>query len=171
VDTRLWALFHQIQASYCEAFNQFGDKLIDDLTKAEKADRYDIYDIIWVGNLPGSRTYSPARKDTARDLYKKYPQIWNKHFKPAHVNLVQALPHIKKLWVDAIKEWESMPEGQVKQSHKKRIDNYRKNMKVNNVKLAKDIIDMQGFIKGYGRPSEDDYEENQTYSYCMVDYG
>jgi hypothetical protein len=169
VDTKLWALFHQIQASYCEALDYFVEKIMNETAKKEGVERDDLI-FIWTGVNPRSRFYNPELKGEIPRLYKKYKPMWDKYFRQAEMNMVKKLPHIKNLWTQAIEEWENMPEGQAKQGHKDRIDRYKKHMKVNNNVIAKNVVSADSIIKGYGPAPDEQFEDSQTYSYCMFDY-
>jgi len=147
---------YEITELYCKALNKFLDKIIDQVTKREGHDREDVRQILVSGG-------------DAKQYYKKYKQIFDREYKQVLFNLIRVMPDIKKLWIDFIEEYKKIPTSKTG-FYRDQAKNYIKHLKVNNRKLAKDIISFDKIISGKGMPSEDPYEPTQTYSYCISDY-
>lgn len=161
---------YEITEQYCKALNNFLDKIIDQIAKKESIDREDVRQILAVGyssNSKFKRNEEGPKK--AREYYKKYKQIFDREYKQALFNLIRVMPDIKKLWFDFIEEYKKIPTSKTG-FYRDQAKNYIKHLRVNDRKLAKDIISFDMIIAGKGMPSEEPYEPTQTYSYCISDY-
>lgn len=154
------ATTERIYMLYCNALFGFGDKILDYVQKAERwPDKNEAYQRIYI--------------DGDSDLYKKYKNVYDSLYKKALFNLIKILPEIKEEWKTYLKQYKELPPGD-QRTYKQRGMRYIKHMKVDNRKLAIGMIGFEGMIDDTGSDSiapDYVYEDSQTYSYCVVDYG
>lgn len=154
-DAHLWEIYDELYTLECNALGQFGNKISDYVMKAEKVrpDRGVGYRFLEL------------------DMYKKYKPVFEKYYREALTNLIRALPFIKDKWKEAIEEWKTLSPKD-KNYHQDRIKRYVKNMRVNDRKLAIDMINWKALLQGNPDHVAPDhvFEDSQTYSYCFLDY-